>query len=62
MGWASGVERILLASPAQPTAPPPVDLYVAYAKPEYSAPRRSGSPPTPAAPATPPGSSSAAAA
>ncbi len=37
MGWASGVERILLASPAQPTAQPPVDLYVAYAKPEYRA-------------------------
>ncbi len=35
MGWAAGVERMLLASPRQPVAPPPVDLYVAYAKPEY---------------------------
>jgi histidyl-tRNA synthetase len=34
MGWAAGVERMLLASPAAPVAPPPVDLYVAYAKPE----------------------------
>jgi histidyl-tRNA synthetase len=34
MGWAAGVERMLLASPAVPVAPPPVDLYVAYAKPE----------------------------
>ena len=36
MGWAAGVERMLLASPRQPVAPPPVDLYVAYAKPEYA--------------------------
>jgi histidyl-tRNA synthetase len=35
MGWAAGVERMLLAAPSQPVAPPPVDLYVAYAKPEY---------------------------
>jgi len=35
MGWAAGVERILLASPPPPTAAPPLDLYVAYAKPEY---------------------------
>jgi histidyl-tRNA synthetase len=35
MGWAAGVERILLAAPPAPTAPPPLDLYVAYAKPEY---------------------------
>jgi histidyl-tRNA synthetase len=35
MGWASGVERILLSSPPQPAAAPPVDLYVAYAKPEF---------------------------
>ena len=35
MGWAAGVERILLASDPPPTAPPPLDLYVAYAKPEY---------------------------
>jgi histidyl-tRNA synthetase len=32
MGWAAGVERILLASRQTPTAAPPVDLYVAYAK------------------------------
>jgi histidyl-tRNA synthetase len=30
MGWAAGIERILLASPAVPVAPPPLDLYVAY--------------------------------
>jgi histidyl-tRNA synthetase len=35
MGWAAGVERILLSSPEQPTAPPPVELYVAYANPEH---------------------------
>jgi histidyl-tRNA synthetase len=35
VGWASGVERILLASPPQPAAAPPVDLFVAYAKPEH---------------------------
>jgi histidyl-tRNA synthetase len=34
IGWAAGVERMLLASPPVPVAPPPVDLYVAYAKPE----------------------------
>src|SRR4051794_8193209 len=34
MGFAAGVERILLASAPPPTAPPPLDLYVAYAKPE----------------------------
>ncbi|MEA2315902.1 MAG: histidyl-tRNA synthetase, partial [Solirubrobacteraceae bacterium] len=37
MGWAAGVERILLASPATPVAPPPLDLYVAYTGPEQSA-------------------------
>jgi histidyl-tRNA synthetase len=37
MGWAAGVERMLLSSPAPPVAPPPLDLYVAYAKPEYRA-------------------------
>jgi len=37
MGWAAGVERMLLASPAPPVAPPPVDLYVAYTKPEHRA-------------------------
>jgi histidyl-tRNA synthetase len=31
MGWAAGVERMLMASRAQPTAPVPVDVYVAYA-------------------------------
>jgi histidyl-tRNA synthetase len=34
MGWASGIERVLLATPPLPTAQPPLDLYVAYAKPE----------------------------
>jgi len=34
VGFAAGVERILLAGAQPPTAPPPVDLYVAYAKPE----------------------------
>ena len=35
IGWAAGVERMLLASEPPPTAPPPLDLYVGYAKPEY---------------------------
>jgi histidyl-tRNA synthetase len=35
MGWAAGVERMLLTAAPAPTAPPPLDLYVAYAKPEY---------------------------
>ncbi len=35
MGWAAGVERILLASDPPPTAAPPLDLYVAYAKPGF---------------------------
>jgi histidyl-tRNA synthetase len=35
MGWASGVERILLSSPAPAAAPPPVDLFVAYAGAEF---------------------------
>jgi histidyl-tRNA synthetase len=35
MGWAAGVERMLLASPPVPVAAPPLDLFVAYAKPEY---------------------------
>jgi histidyl-tRNA synthetase len=35
MGWASGIERILLASTPQPAVAPPVDLFVAYAKPEH---------------------------
>jgi histidyl-tRNA synthetase len=33
MGWASGIERILLSSPERLAAPPPVDLFVAYADP-----------------------------
>jgi histidyl-tRNA synthetase len=37
MGWAAGVERMLMAAPAPPVAPPPLDLYVAYAKPEHRA-------------------------
>jgi histidyl-tRNA synthetase len=36
-GWAAGVERVRLASEAQPTAPVPVDLYVALAEPEARA-------------------------
>jgi histidyl-tRNA synthetase len=34
MGWAAGVERMLMVSAKPPTAPPPLTLYVAYAKPE----------------------------
>ena len=30
MGWAAGVERMLMAAAPPPVAPPPVDLYVAY--------------------------------
>jgi histidyl-tRNA synthetase len=37
MGWAAGIERILLASPSVPVAPPPLDLYVAYTGPEHRA-------------------------
>jgi histidyl-tRNA synthetase len=33
-GWAAGVERILLGAPEPPTAPQPVDLYVAIATAE----------------------------
>jgi histidyl-tRNA synthetase len=33
-GWAAGVERMLLAAGELPTAPEPVDLYVALAKPD----------------------------
>jgi len=32
-GWAAGIERILLAGPELPVAPPPVDLYVAFDAP-----------------------------
>jgi histidyl-tRNA synthetase len=35
MGWAAGVDRLLLAAPAQAVAPEPVDLYVAYTGPEH---------------------------
>jgi histidyl-tRNA synthetase len=37
MGFAAGVERMLMAAPAQPVAPAPLALYVAYAKPELKA-------------------------
>jgi histidyl-tRNA synthetase len=37
MGWAAGVERMLLAAPPPPTAAPPLTLFVAYAKPELRA-------------------------
>ena len=30
MGWAAGVERMLMASTQAPPGEPPVDLYVAY--------------------------------
>jgi histidyl-tRNA synthetase len=29
-GWAAGIERIMLAGPEPPHAPPPVDLYVVF--------------------------------
>jgi histidyl-tRNA synthetase len=34
IGWASGVERMLLIASAIPTAAAPLDLFVAYARPE----------------------------
>ncbi len=37
MGWAAGVERMLLAAAPAPVAPAPVDLYVAYAADEHRA-------------------------
>jgi histidyl-tRNA synthetase len=37
-GWAAGVERILLAGSAPPSAPPEVDLYVALEDPDGTAP------------------------
>jgi len=37
MGWASGVERILMTAAEPPAAGPPVDLFVAYARPELRA-------------------------
>jgi histidyl-tRNA synthetase len=30
IGWAAGIERILMASPERPAAPPALDLYVAF--------------------------------
>ena len=35
MGFAAGVERMLMAAGEQPTSAATVDLFVAYAKPEY---------------------------
>ena len=35
MGWAAGVERMLLAGGRMPVAAPPLDVYVAYAKDEF---------------------------
>ena len=35
MGWAAGVERMLLAAPPAPMAALPLDLYVAYAGPAH---------------------------
>jgi len=37
-GWAAGMERMLLAAPEQPVAPPPVDLFVALDGPRARAP------------------------
>jgi histidyl-tRNA synthetase len=37
VGWASGVERILMTAGELPAAAPPLDLFVAYAKPELRA-------------------------
>jgi histidyl-tRNA synthetase len=37
IGWASGVERILMTAAELPAAGPPLDLFVAYAKPELRA-------------------------
>ena len=34
MGWAAGIERMLLAAADQPTMAPVVDLFVAYATPD----------------------------
>jgi histidyl-tRNA synthetase len=34
VGWAAGIERMLLAAGEQATAPPVVDLFVAYATPD----------------------------
>jgi histidyl-tRNA synthetase len=37
VGWASGVERILMTAAELPSARPPLDLFVAYATPELRA-------------------------
>jgi histidyl-tRNA synthetase len=37
IGWASGVERMLLTAAELPAAEPPLDLFVAYTKPELRA-------------------------
>jgi histidyl-tRNA synthetase len=37
IGWASGVERILMTASAVVPSAPPVDLFVAYARPELRA-------------------------
>ena len=37
VGWAAGVERILMSSNRQPVAPPALDLYVAFAAPDQRA-------------------------
>ena len=50
-GWAAGVERIRLAATAPPTAPPPVDLYVALGRPRRAGGRVRASRPRRAAPA-----------
>ena len=33
MGWAAGIERIMLAAGGVPAPEPPVDLFVAYEEP-----------------------------
>ena len=42
IGWAAGIERILLAGSTPPAASPPVDLFVAYERPGDSAGERGG--------------------
>jgi histidyl-tRNA synthetase len=37
IGWAAGVERILMTASAIAPAPPPLDLFVAYATPDLRA-------------------------
>ena len=52
MGWAAGVERMLLAAAAQPAAPRRRSTSTSPTRSPSCAPRRSGSPPTRAAPGT----------